>query len=488
MSLSTGLSRSGLDGLLPALRATLPNVSTQVAMLYPRFPVWKESYLLDNESNKGIPKSEVRIRLLHEFILFKDGLPLAPKFEDCVPEYWHGVEAYGLMAFPCHESKWFLWAGIWELDFHPKHYELVHIKQVAGMLKERNKHFRNGNVPTLWLESKERVSYGLMVPARPAARMWYDAVETWAVDTAGKGGSPEVKAVERPVPGPPPPLVAWAQLKEEARQRGELGSNDEESDGDSKAEGKGKAKAKAKGKATANLIVKKRISGLATMPQRRTMASVWKAMMGMLKRKRRSSSPATELPKSSVGERRSKHLRVVLHSDSESSDTGEPEQPDSMANLQEASSSTAGDLGAEAPPPRSQMLTISEMAGEQTSTPERWAAKIWMQKEVEPRYSPSPLTQAAAAPRPLLWSTIGPPYTQRDCASPPPSDRPSLAPPLATADIPQIQEAAPASESMSTLPASVAVPATVRERAASPQLHGSTRSLDLATGVCGMSI
>ncbi|KAG8726670.1 hypothetical protein FRC10_006853, partial [Ceratobasidium sp. 414] len=378
------------------------------------------------------------------------------------------------------------------------------------MLKERNKHFRNGNVPTLWLESKERVSYGLMVPARPAARMWYDAVETWAVDAAGKGGSPEVKAVERPVPGPPhwwrgrgknPAVVGkrpyqklvklvQAQLKEEARQRGELGSNDEESDGDSEAEGKGKAKAKAKakGKATANPIVKKRISGLATMPRRRTMASVWKATTGTSKRKRRSSSPATEPPKSSAGERRSKRLRVVLHGDSESSDTGEPEQPDSTANLQEASSSTAGDLGAEAPPPRSQMLTISELAGERASTPERRAAKIRMQKEVEPRYSPGPSTQAAAAPPPLLSSTIGPPYTQRDRASPPPSDRPSSAPPSATADIPQIQEAAPASESTSTLPASVAVPATARERAASPQLHGSTGSLDLATGVRGMSI
>ncbi|KAG9077245.1 hypothetical protein FRC06_009014 [Ceratobasidium sp. 370] len=413
------------------------------------------------------------------------------------------------MAFPCQASKWFLWAGIWELDFCPKHYELVHINQVAGMLKEQNKHFRNGNVPTLWLESKERVSYGLMVPARPTARMWYEAVETWAVDAAGKGGSPAVRAVDRPFFAPP---VWWcgrgknqavagkrpyqklvklveAQLKEEARQRGELGSSDEESDGDGEAKGKGKGKAKAKGKATANPIVKKRTSGLATIPRRRTMASVWKATTGASKRKRRSSSPATEPPESSVSRRRSKRVRIVLHGDSEPSDTGEPEQPDSTANPQAASSSTAGDLGAVAPPPRqSRMLTVSEMAGERTSTPERQAAKIRMQKEVESRYSPGPSTQAAAAPPPLLSSPIRPPYTQLDRTSPPPSDRPSSAPPSATADIPQAQEAAPASESTSTLPASVSVPATAHKRAASPQLHGSTGSLDLATGVRGMSI
>ncbi|KAG9074498.1 hypothetical protein FRC06_010636, partial [Ceratobasidium sp. 370] len=137
-------SRSRVAGLPPALAMTLPDVATQLSILYPGFPIRRESYLLDNESNEDIPKNQVRIRLLHEFIFFKNGLPLAPKFEDCVPGYWDEVEAYGLMAFPCHGSKWFLWAGIWELDFHPKHYELVRIKRINGMTKELNNYFRNG--------------------------------------------------------------------------------------------------------------------------------------------------------------------------------------------------------------------------------------------------------------------------------------------------------------------------------------------------------
>ncbi|KAG9074229.1 hypothetical protein FRC06_010828, partial [Ceratobasidium sp. 370] len=225
-----------------------PTVASQVALLYPGLPIWKESCLLDNESNEDVPEDEVRIRLLHEFVLFKNGVPVAPKFEDCFPEYWVNIEAYGLMAFPCERSRWFLWAGRWELDFDYKHYELVHIKGVSGMVKEHNQHFRNGNVPALWLEGKEGFSYGLMRPAEPFAKLWSEGVETWAPDTAGKGGSPAVEAVPRPLVcyphwwcgrGKTRPVASVrafrklvksvdAQLEQEARERGELGSSDEE--------------------------------------------------------------------------------------------------------------------------------------------------------------------------------------------------------------------------------------------------------------------
>ncbi|KAG8726095.1 hypothetical protein FRC10_007462, partial [Ceratobasidium sp. 414] len=257
------------------------------------------------------------------------------------------------------------------------------------MTKELNNYFRNGNVPTLWLESRERVSYGLMVPARPTARMWYDAVETWAVDAAGKGGSPAVRAVDRPFFAPP---VWWcgrgknqaaagkrpyqklvklvqAQLKEEARQRGELGSSDEESDGDGEGKGKGKGKAKAGGRAAASPVVKKRTSGLATIPRRRTAAPVGKATTGTSKRKRLSSSPATGPPKSSAGRQQSKNRERVAEGskpskqgDSEPSDTGEPGRPDSTANPQEALSSTGPGsptlAASPAPPPKAPLLPV----------------------------------------------------------------------------------------------------------------------------------
>ncbi|KAG9077068.1 hypothetical protein FRC06_009116 [Ceratobasidium sp. 370] len=123
------------------------------------------------------------------------------------------------------------------------------------------------------------------------------------------------------------------------------------------------------------------------------------------------------------------------------------------------------------------------MTGESTRalTPERQAARVRMQQEAEPRYSPGPCTQAVAAPSPLVPLLIGPPYTQRDRSSPLPNDAPSSLPVAVTH---QVQEARPASRQMGRLSA---VRATAHEASPS-QFHRPSLSSDLATVVCGMSI
>ncbi|KAG9074212.1 hypothetical protein FRC06_010840 [Ceratobasidium sp. 370] len=231
---------------------------------------------------------------------------------------------------------------------------------------------------------------------------------------------------------------------------------------------------------------------VATVWKSPTRTSKRKSSVGGQQSKKREREPERPKP--------SKRPRIVLQGDKESSDLDEPERPDSTANSQEvdssdkrqALSSTTEDHGAGASASRrSRMLTISEITGEpaRAPTPERQAAKVRIQKEAEPRYSPSPSTQAAAAPPPLLAPLVGPPYTQGDRPSPPPSDRPSsLARSPAAADTRQVEEAGPASEPMSRLSASPARRATAHEAAASSQLHGSTQPQDLPTVVHSMSI
>lgn len=67
-----------------------------------------------------------------------------PNYQSCTKDFYDGLEVWGFMMGPTGNGKWLAWSLLWHLDWPEKHMELVRIRGIYGMSKERNKHFRNG--------------------------------------------------------------------------------------------------------------------------------------------------------------------------------------------------------------------------------------------------------------------------------------------------------------------------------------------------------
>jgi hypothetical protein len=67
-----------------------------------------------------------------------------PLYQDCTKDFWKGVEVWGFMMSPSGHGKWLAWSLLWHLDWPGKHMELVRIRTIDGMSKEKHRSYRNG--------------------------------------------------------------------------------------------------------------------------------------------------------------------------------------------------------------------------------------------------------------------------------------------------------------------------------------------------------
>ncbi|KAG8739119.1 hypothetical protein FRC10_006117 [Ceratobasidium sp. 414] len=156
-------------------------VPDEIAKIYDYLPFKPEHYRLDTEPRYATPgKRSVLVRALDDFVFIKDGKFAYPIY-GLSTDWWNGVTAYGWMMSPVGEFKYMAWAGDWGSSFPGKHMELVELKNLRGLSKEANKHWRKGQEEALWLETRECMTYVLLEPAKPydAAAGWGCVIASW---------------------------------------------------------------------------------------------------------------------------------------------------------------------------------------------------------------------------------------------------------------------------------------------------------------------
>ncbi|KAG8722670.1 hypothetical protein FRC08_014415 [Ceratobasidium sp. 394] len=163
-------------------------VPKEIARLYDNLPFRRENIVLDPEPPHRTPgRTSVIVRALDDFMFLKDGKFTYPTY-DKTADWWEGVAAYGWMLSPTGDFKYMAWAGQWESDYPGKHMELVVLKNLKGISKEGDKHWRKGMEEVLWLETGERSAYALLRPALAynVGGMWEGSVITsWTNLPAG---------------------------------------------------------------------------------------------------------------------------------------------------------------------------------------------------------------------------------------------------------------------------------------------------------------
>ncbi|QRV78023.1 hypothetical protein RhiJN_06038 [Ceratobasidium sp. AG-Ba] len=156
----------------------MPISRKALSLLYGTLKLVQEDYVLENEPDSV--GSGLRAGVLTEFIIMKNGKPIEPLWEDCTDGFLEGVEAYGLMAYPCENWNWRIWTGQWQV-WPDLPFELVHIPVVTSFSKESDVRLCNGNEVHLWLYGRERC-FGLMSPAIPYVEAWESTLSSWVTE------------------------------------------------------------------------------------------------------------------------------------------------------------------------------------------------------------------------------------------------------------------------------------------------------------------
>ncbi|KAG8691592.1 hypothetical protein FRC11_000302 [Ceratobasidium sp. 423] len=157
--------------------AAIPNA---VAKLFPGHRIRPEKIELEPEDGSQPSKTQVKVRALDGFVIWKDNKFVYPTYELSTPEWWDGVTVYGYTAALTGDFKYFIWSGHWEEDYPGKHLEVIQIETPLGMYKEASKHWRANTAEILWLESKAGFSYALLDPEEEYDRgHWRSVTKSW---------------------------------------------------------------------------------------------------------------------------------------------------------------------------------------------------------------------------------------------------------------------------------------------------------------------
>ncbi|CUA72100.1 hypothetical protein RSOLAG22IIIB_10080 [Rhizoctonia solani] len=159
-----------------------------VQTVFEGFPIKKESFRLDVEplASSG-KKDRVCVRALDGFIFLKDGQYVYPNYETSTPEWWKGVVAYGYVAALTGEHRFFVWAGEWDDDYEGKHHEVMEIRNILGMCKDKSIHWRDGQEQIVWIETAGGFSYALLEPAEEYDNgEWDTVIRSWSALPGGQ--------------------------------------------------------------------------------------------------------------------------------------------------------------------------------------------------------------------------------------------------------------------------------------------------------------
>jgi hypothetical protein len=84
------------------------------------------------------------IRALNWFVFVKNGQVISPCYQDCTTQFWQGVEVYGFVASLTGPPRYHLMAGLWSYAWGGKHFEVMHIREIIGLHKEKDLNWRGG--------------------------------------------------------------------------------------------------------------------------------------------------------------------------------------------------------------------------------------------------------------------------------------------------------------------------------------------------------
>ncbi|KAG9090585.1 hypothetical protein FRC06_000975 [Ceratobasidium sp. 370] len=225
-----------------------PDSLERIEKIYEPHPIQEETVFLDNEHIRRPGDGKVRIRVLTWFIMVKGSEVVYPYHQLSTPEFWKGVEVFGFTASPTGESRWHIMGGLWDDTYGSKHFEVIRIRKVRGLSKEKNRLWRSNQEVALWLESFQKISYVLMEPSDEYAAFpgWAETIRTWT-DIPRCPGDPTVHLVLPCAPRPD----WWKGDRAWNHELKKLTAHDDDGDGDGKSnpasssrKGKGKKRSR----------------------------------------------------------------------------------------------------------------------------------------------------------------------------------------------------------------------------------------------------
>ncbi|KAB5589094.1 hypothetical protein CTheo_7456 [Ceratobasidium theobromae] len=210
---------------LPSSRiATMsPKIPAKIKNVFHPHPIFPENKFLETEDEQPLMLGRdqstisVRVRALDGFLFVRNGKFVYPT-RDKSENWWIGVEAYGYVAAVTGDYKWFIWAGRWDEDFEGKHIEVLHLKNLRGLQKERHSHWRGGLEDILWLDTWQNFSYALLEPDESYnCGQWPGVVRSWTKLPKGQSqADPSFVTIEpdddRPVWWTKPGDKAWNHM------------------------------------------------------------------------------------------------------------------------------------------------------------------------------------------------------------------------------------------------------------------------------------
>ncbi|KAB5587736.1 hypothetical protein CTheo_8822 [Ceratobasidium theobromae] len=153
-----------------------------IERIYKPHPIKPETIFLETEDDCELKPGMMRLRALDGFVFVKNGEFVYPT-HDKTPGWWKGVEAYGYASALTGDYRWFIWAGRWDEKYGGKHIEVVHIKKLQRLQKEKNRHWRGGQAIQTKLADetfRANIYYALLEPeAQYDCGHWTDVIKSW---------------------------------------------------------------------------------------------------------------------------------------------------------------------------------------------------------------------------------------------------------------------------------------------------------------------